>query len=173
MFLKKVLLYIITKSEIGGAQSNVLDLISGFQEDYDVHLATRTKGQLTEYVKAINVPVHLLPNLVRPINLFYDFQAVYECVSLMRRIKPDIVHAHSSKAGLIARVASWICKVPIVFTAHGWGFSPGTLNKRRIIALIAEKLLASLTTKIICVSESNRQLALSFGVGNKNLFIII
>ena len=173
MFSKKVLLYIITQSEIGGAQSNVLDLISGFQEDYDVHLATRTKGQLTEYVKAINVPVHLLPNLVRPINLFYDFQAVYECVSLIRRIKPDIVHAHSSKAGLIARVAGLICKVPVIFTAHGWGFSPGNPLIRGWIALLSEKLAAPLGKKIICVSETNRQLAIQFRVGNQNSLVTI
>ena len=170
---KKVLLYIITQSEIGGAQSNVLDLISGFQEDYDVHLATRVEGQLTEYVKAINVPVHLLPNLARPINLFYDFQAIYECVSLIRRIKPDIVHAHSSKAGLIARVAGLICKVPVVFTAHGWGFSPGNLPLRKWIALFSEKLVAPLGKKIICVSETNRQLAIQLGVGNQNSLVTI
>ena len=173
MFSKKVLLYIITQSELGGAQSNVLDLISGFQEDYDVHLATRTKGQLTEYVKAINVPVHLLPNLVRPINLFYDFQAVYECVSLIRRIKPDIVHAHSSKAGLIARVAGLICKVPVIFTAHGWGFSPGNPLIRGWIALLSEKLAAPLGEKTICVSETNRQLAIQFRVGNQNSLVTI
>jgi len=173
MFSKRVLLYIITRSEIGGAQSNVLDLISGFQEDYDVHLATRIEGQLTEYVKAINVPVHLLPNLVRPINLFYDFQAVYKCVSLIRRIKPDIVHAHSSKAGLIARVAGLICKVPVVFTAHGWGFSPGNPPLRKWIALFSEKLVAPLGKKVICVSESDRQLAIKLGVGTQNSLVSI
>lgn len=173
MSFKKVLLYIITQSELGGAQSNVLDLISGFQKDYDIHLATRVDGSLTEYVKAINVPVHLLPNLVRSINLLCDFRAVKECVSLIHGIKPDIVHAHSSKAGLIARIAGSICKVPVVFTAHGWGFSPGNPPLRKWTALLSEKLVAPLGKKIICVSESDRQLALSLGVGSRNSLVTV
>jgi glycosyltransferase involved in cell wall biosynthesis len=173
MFSKKVLLYIITQSEIGGAQSNVLDLISGFQEDYDVHLATRIEGQLTESVKAINVPVHLLSNLVRPINLLHDYYGIQECISLIGVIKPDIIHAHSSKCGLIARIAGWISGVPVVFTAHGWGFSPGTPLLRRWIAWLSEKLAAPLGKKIVCVSESDRQLAIKFGIGTKNSLVTI
>jgi glycosyltransferase involved in cell wall biosynthesis len=74
---------------------------------------------------------------------------------------------------VVARVAGWICKVPVVFTAHGWGFTPGTPNTRRIIALIAEKILALLTTKLICVSENDRQLALRSGVGHKNSLAVV
>ena len=87
---------------------------------------------MTNCIKAINVPVHLLPNLVRPINLFHDYHGIKECISLIRTIKPDIIHAHSSKAGLIARIAGGICRVPVVFTAHGWGFSPGNRLKMKL-----------------------------------------
>lgn len=173
MALKKVLLYMITQSELGGAQSNVLDLIRGFQKEYNVHLATRIEGPLTESATAISVPVHLLPNLVRSINILHDYYAVKECISLIREIKPDVIHAHSSKAGLIARVAGWMCKVPVVFTAHGWGFSLGNPPIRRWIALLSEKLAAPLGKKIICVSESDRQLALSLGVGNQNSLVTV
>jgi len=170
---KKVLLYIITQSQFGGAQSNVIDLIKGFQYEYDVHLATGIDGVLTQLVAAINVPVHLLPNLIRAINLLHDYIALKECISLIREIKPDLIHAHSSKAGLIARVAGWISKVPVVFTAHGWGFSLGNPYNRRLITLLSEKLAAPLGKKIICVSESERQLALSLGVGSKNSLVTV
>ena len=173
MTCKKVLLYTITQSELGGAQSNVLELIKGFQQDYDIHLATRVEGSLTNCIKAINVPVHLLPNLVRPINLFHDYHGIKECISLIRTIKPDIIHAHSSKAGLIARIAGGICRVPVVFTAHGWGFSPGNPLLRRWIALLSEKLAAPLGKKVICVSESDRQLAIKLGVGTQNSLVTI
>ncbi|MBC1280907.1 glycosyltransferase family 4 protein [Nostoc sp. UCD121] len=163
----------ITQSELGGAQSNIIDLIKGFKQDYDVHLATRVEGPLTESVKAINVPVHLFPNLVRPINLLNDYRAIQECLSLIHVIKPDIVHAHSSKAGLVARLASCKYQVPVVFTAHGWGFSSGNPLIRRWIALLSEKLAAPLAKKIICVSESDRQLALSLGVGNQNSLVTV
>jgi len=173
MVLKKVLLYIVTQSDLGGAQSNVLDLIRGFQQEYDVHLATGNEGPLTESVAVTDISVHLLPNLVRPINLLYDFLVIKKCVSLIQKIKPDIIHAHSSKAGLIARIAGSICKVPVVFTAHGWGFSLGNPPIRRWIALFSEKLAAPLARKIICVSESDRQLALSLGVGSQNSLVTV
>ena len=167
------LLYIITKSDLGGAQANVYDLIANFSKDNEVHLATGDSGPLTENVIELGVTVHILPNLTRNIQLFGDFNAVKKCISLIHQIKPDIIHAHSSKAGVVSRIAGWICKVPVVFTAHGWGFTPGTPNKRRIVALIAEKLLAPLTAKLICVSENDRQLALSLGVGSKNSLVTV
>lgn len=170
---KKVILYIITKPEIGGAQGNVYDLISNFQKDYEVHLLTATHGQLTEKVIALGVKVHIIPNLTRSINLLEDFLAVKQCISLIKIIKPDVIHAHSSKAGVVARLAGVICSIPTVFTAHGWGFTPGTPKLRRAVALIAEKLLAPLATKLICVSHSDRQLALSLGVGSENSLVVV
>lgn len=166
---KRVILYLITKSSLGGAQGNVYDLIENFRADYEVHLAVGTIGPLTEDVSKLGVTVHFISNMTREIDLFKDLLAVKGCISLIHKIKPDIIHTHSSKAGFVGRVAGRICKIPTVFTAHGWGFSSGTRKQRAKIALIAEKLLAPVTAKLICVSESDRQLALNFGVGNQNL----
>ncbi|MEH2458230.1 glycosyltransferase family 4 protein [Nostoc sp.] len=170
---KPVVLYIITKSELGGAQKNVYDLIENFRKDYEIHLATSQLGLLTEFVSDLDVAVHLISNLSRDIKLSSEFIAIKECISLINKIKPDIIHAHSSKAGVIARIAACISKTPVVFTAHGWGFTQGTPPLQRTVALIAEKLLAPLSAKLICVSESGRQQALKFGVGNKNSLQVI
>ncbi|MEH1767108.1 MAG: glycosyltransferase family 4 protein [Nostoc sp.] len=167
------ILYIITKPELGGAQGNVYNFISNFYKNYEVHLAISTKGVLTKNVTDLGVKIHLIPNLIRSINLFNDLLAVKECSSLINKIKPDIIHAHSSKAGVVARIAGWICKVPVVFTAHGWGFTSGTPIKIRIVALLIEKLLAPLAKKLICVSENDRQLALSLGVGNQSSLVTV
>jgi glycosyltransferase involved in cell wall biosynthesis len=166
MNYKPTLLYIITKSNIGGAQGNVLDLIKAFQPNYDVHLAVGVLGPLTDDVSRLAIPVHVVDGLTRNIKIFGDITCIQNLISLLKKIKPSVIHAHSSKAGVIARVAGRICKVPTVFTAHGWGFSPGTPKLRRIVALIAEKLLASISSRIICVSESDRQLALKLGIGS-------
>ncbi|MBW4671707.1 MAG: glycosyltransferase family 4 protein [Cyanomargarita calcarea GSE-NOS-MK-12-04C] len=170
---KLIILYIITKSDLGGAQGNVYDLISNFHKDCEVHLAVGCHGHLTEDVSVLGVPIHIIPSLTRSIKLFGDCNAVKECISLINKIKPDIIHAHSSKAGVIARIAGWITKTPTVFTAHGWGFTPGTPRFRRTIALIAEKRLASLSGKLICVSESDRSLAKNCGVGNDKSLIVV
>jgi glycosyltransferase involved in cell wall biosynthesis len=164
---KPVLLYVITKSDIGGAQGNVLDLIKAFRNSYEVHLAVGIRGPLSEDVEALGVPVHILSRLTRNIKLTGDLACIKDCMALIRRINPVVIHAHSSKAGVVARVAGWRCGVPTVFTAHGWGFSPGTPKLRRFVAFVVERLLSTISTKIICVSESDRQQALKLGVGNR------
>lgn len=169
MSSKPVLLFVITKSDLGGAQANVLDLIRGFSSQYNVHLATGASGPLADDVSLLNIPTHIIHSLTRSINLFKDWYCIKELSQLIRRIKPTLIHAHSSKAGLVARVAGHVCSIPVVFTAHGWGFSPGTPYLRRILALLAEILLAPLSARIICVSESDRQLALNRGVGNSKI----
>jgi glycosyltransferase involved in cell wall biosynthesis len=113
--------------------------------------------------------VHLLPRLVRSINPLADFASVRECLALVRTLRPDLIHAHSSKAGIVGRLAGRITRTPTIFTAHGWGFSPGVPRKRQILALQVERLMAPLAQKIICVSEFDRQLALRHRVGNENV----
>jgi glycosyltransferase involved in cell wall biosynthesis len=170
---KQSLLYVITKSELGGAQASVYDLIYNFHQIYDIHLATGSEGLLTEKASSLGVSVHTIPNLTRDIHLFRDYLAVKECIQLINEIQPNIIHVHSSKAGVVARIAAWISKLPVVFTAHGWGFSPGTPKFRRIVALVAEKLLALFSSKIICVSENDRLLAKKSSVGNQDLLQVV
>jgi glycosyltransferase involved in cell wall biosynthesis len=162
---QNVLLYVITKAEFGGAQQNVYDLIAAFRKSYTVHLATGCQGPLVENVAALGVPVHILPSLTRNIELWGDIKAVTECLTLIKAVKPSLIHAHSSKAGVIARVAGWISQVPVTFTAHGWGFTPGTPQFRRYLALYTERVMAAFSAQIICVSDSDRQLALDANVG--------
>lgn len=170
---KAKILYIITRADLGGAQSHVKELIDGFHQKYEVHLATGKEGWLTEVVRAMGIKVHLLPCLTRSIDILTDFRAVQECTVLIKKIQPDLIHAHSSKAGIIARISGKISKVPTIFTAHGWAFTPRTPIIQRIIALLSEKFAALLATKLICVSNSDRQLPLDHGVGNSQSLITI
>ncbi len=167
------ILYIITRANLGGAQTNVLDLIDGLRMRYDVRLATGEDDVLTARVRALGMPVYLLPRLVRRISPLSDLAAVWECAALIRRIKPGLIHAHSSKAGIIARVAGWLTGVPVVFTAHGWGFSPGAPPLRRAVAWLVERAVAPLSARIICVSENDRRLALRARVGTARVLTVI
>jgi glycosyltransferase involved in cell wall biosynthesis len=171
--MKKVILYMITLPFVGGAQSNVLELIKWFHQEYDVHLATSQEGALTSMAKELGVNIHLLPSLSRSINLIKDVKAIWETVNLISIIKPDLIHLHSSKAGLVGRIAGKICAVPTIFTVHGWGFAPGTPIVRKTIALISEKLTEKLATKLICVAESDRILALRLGIAKEEQLITI
>lgn len=173
MSKKITILYIITQSVLGGAQSYVRDLIEGFYKKYDIHLATGMEGPLTEAVRIMGVNTYIIPSLTRSINPLTDYRAVQETMALIRKIQPDLIHANSSKAGIIGRISGKLCKVPTIFTAHGWGFSSNTPFVRRMIALLSEKLVAFISTRIICVSESDRQLALRYKVGNEQILSTI
>lgn len=167
------ILYLITRPDLGGAQSHVRDLLQGFCEKYEVHLAIGKEGALTEAVKTLPIKIHLLPSLARPINPLKDLQAVNQCQQLLKQLQPDLIHAHSSKAGIVARIAGVIYNIPTIFTAHGWGFSHGTPVVRRQIALITEKIGAKLGDRVICVSESDRNLALNLGIGTPEELVTI
>lgn len=167
------ILYLITKAELGGAQSHVADLVQGFAATNEIHLATGDEGPLTELARAAGAQVHVLPRLQRSVNPVVDLGVVRECAALIRRVKPHLVHAHSSKAGVVARLAGRRTGVPIIFTAHGWGFSPGAPPARRALALAVEAAIAPLSARIICVSESDRQLALRRGVGTARSLVTI
>jgi glycosyltransferase involved in cell wall biosynthesis len=170
---RKTILYVITKSELGGAQAHVYDLMRSLHQDYAVHLAVGAPGVLTEKAIELGVKVHIIDNLKRSINPASDLRSIQQCVAIIKLVKPDLVHCHSSKAGVVARLAAWRCRVPVIFTAHGWGFDPRSPRLQRNIALGVEKALAPISTKIICVSESDRQLAISLKVTSPELAVTI
>jgi glycosyltransferase involved in cell wall biosynthesis len=170
---RKTILYVITKSELGGAQGHVYDLIKSLNRDYEIHLAVGALGVLTEKVSDLGVKVHIISSLKRKINPSSDVRSIQQCVAIIKLVKPDLIHCHSSKAGVVARIAAWICRTPVIFTAHGWGFDPRSPQLQRNIALWVEKSLAPISTKIICVSESDRQLAISLKVTSPNLVVTI
>jgi glycosyltransferase involved in cell wall biosynthesis len=170
---KPVLIYIITKSELGGAQRHVYDLIHSLHTTYEIHLVVGATGWLVDMCIPLGIYCHHLPLLNRNINLLKDVLALKEFVGLVNKIKPDLIHAHSGKPGVIARLAGTICRVPVIFTAHGWGFSPNSPTIIRKIAFVVEKLLAPLAAKIICVCESDRQLAIKSKVVTKDRLVTI
>jgi glycosyltransferase involved in cell wall biosynthesis len=168
-----VLVYTITKAELGGAQRHVHDLIESLHHEYEIHLIVGSLGWLADKCKELGVSVHHLPTLTRSINMLLDILAVKEFINLIRQIKPDIIHAHSGKPGLIARLAGAICKTPVIFTAHGWGFDPNAPKLRSNAAFVVEKLLTPLAAKIICVCESDRQLAIKLKVVDSDKVVTI
>ena len=154
------ILYVITLAEIGGSQMHVLDLLRGFRHAYELTLATGENGFLTEEAERLGVPVHVLPDLVHPLRPYHDAKAVAQAIGLIRKVRPDLVHCHTSKAGIVGRIAARMCGVPAVFTAHSWSFSEESSSIRKWISIPAERAAGRWTQKIIAVSESNKTLAL-------------
>ena len=154
------LLLLITLAETGGAQTYVSLLLPALTKQFEVIVAAHGQGPLRVAAQASGARFVELEHLRRGINPFRDALGLVELVRLCRRERPEILHANSSKAGVLGRIAGALARVPIrVFTVHGWAFAayrglPGRLY------LWADRLVRPLTTLVICVAENERELGL-------------
>src|SRR5256885_840610 len=91
-----------------------------------------------------------------------DFRTYRRLVRLLRELKPDVVHTHSSKAGIIGRWAADRAKVPaIVHTIHGLAFTASTSRAVNSVYPALERRTAPITTRIVCVAGAMREQALA------------
>ena len=150
------LLIVITLAETGGAQQYVAQLLPALPERFDVVVAAHGTGPLREAAKNAGVRFVPLRHVRRSVNPIRDALGLVELIRLCRRERPHIVHANSSKAGILARLAAVAARVPIrIFTVHGWAFRAHAGLASRLY-LWADRLVSPLTTLTICVSASER-----------------
>lgn len=156
------ILFIITRSDVmGGASVHLLDLAAGLQaKNYQVHILVGGTGILQQRAAAFNLSISSVPSLIRQVHPLKDIKAYFELKQAISTFKPDLVHLHSSKAGLLGRLACKANGVPCVFTAHGWAFTEGVSAKRRWLYRVLERLAAPFAAKIIAVSDYDKTLAL-------------
>lgn len=164
---KKTILYLVTQSELGGAQKYVLDLARAMRNDYNVVVGLGEQGErgwLADRLSEEKIEYHYLSNLKRPINLYRDIMAFWDVAQLISQVKPDILHLNSSKASVIGSYATKLVskkrKPKIVYTAHGWVFKEPLSAKKRKLYYRAEKFSADCKDKIICISEFDRRVAI-------------
>jgi glycosyltransferase involved in cell wall biosynthesis len=160
---KPGLLILITLAEAGGAQTSVSLLLPGLTGEFDVTVAAQGSGPLRDAARAAGVSFVQLEHMRRAISPWQDALALIELVRLCRRLRPEIVHAHSSKAGALGRLAAALARVPVrVFTVHGWSFAAyGGLPGR--LYLWVERRLRRLTTAVVCVAEASRDVGIAAG----------
>jgi glycosyltransferase involved in cell wall biosynthesis len=159
-------LFLVTRAERGGAQAHVLDLVIGMRGRFEAEVATGEEGFLTEACRARGISVHVVPYLEREIKPFKDVRAVRELLKLMRRTQPDLVHAHTFKAGFLGRLAAKRLKIPCVYTVHMWPFGPAVPLSWRIAAPICERMAARWCDRIISVSELGVDIAAEHSICN-------
>lgn len=167
--------YVITRSDvIGGAAVHLLDLAEGVrQAGHEVTVLAGGQGALALQAQARGIPYVPLVHLYRNLNPLRDVLGYLELKRVLRGIAPDLVHLHSSKAGVLGRLAAQRLALPVLFTAHGWAFTEGVALPLRLFYLGIEKLLASLADRIVTVSDYDRQLALRLKVATADRMITI
>lgn len=168
------ILFVITKSNWGGAQRYVFDLATSLpKKDFDVKVAFGQEGLLAIKLQANRIPTFLLKSMGRDISLFADIKSFFELLELFRRERPDVVHLNSSKAGGVGALAARVAGVPqIIFTAHGWPFwEPRSFISRALIYFFSW-LTALLAHKIIVVSKYDLNVARKMPFIARKTFLI-
>jgi glycosyltransferase involved in cell wall biosynthesis len=167
------LVYVVTLAEVGGAQSYVRDLLTATREDYEVTVAAYGDGPLRTAAAELGIPFVPLQHVRRAVSPVQDPLGLLELVRLFRRLRPDIVHLNSSKAGVLGRIAAVIARVPVrIFTAHGWAFK-ATSGLGASLFLWADRAVRPLTTTIVCVSQTELRAGLAARVCTAERTIVI
>lgn len=156
--------YLITKSEIGGAQVHVSQLMKYFTfKGNKVAIMSYPGGWLEKESKKLGVrfyPNQYFSNIPDPIKIF---KAMKEVRKAVKDFEPDLISYHSTAAGFLGRLIIRN-KIPTIFTAHGWAFTEGTPFFRRQLTILIEKIAGKFCSKIICVSDFDKKLALKYRI---------
>ncbi len=168
-------LHVLTLSSWGGAPQVVFEA-TRFLDDrrFAVSVACGM-GDGWERMRESGATVFPLRSLKRGISPLNDLRALLALYLLVRRGNYDIVHCHSSKGGLLGRIAARLAGVKrIYFTAHGWGcYNQQEYGWAKRIMKVCERIGARCSDKVICVSESAKRDAIGWGIAEPDKFIVI
>lgn len=170
------LLYVITKLELGGAQKQLLSLIRNLdKERFNILLFTAQEGLLVQEASSMEgLTLNRSRYLERPINPLKDLLALIEIYLFIKRNKIDIVHTHSSKAGILGRLAAKLAKAKVILhTVHGWSFNIRQPNLKRYFFIWLERITAGFTDKLIVVSRHDKDTGLNNRIGTPNQYAVI
>ncbi len=168
--------HIITRLIVGGAQENTLLTCQGLHErGWRVTLITGPdagpEGQLLDEARRTGYEVIVLPSLRRAINPLADRRAWKELSGLLRQMRPDIVHTHSSKAGIIGRFAARTAGVPIiVHTIHGMSFNRTQGWMEQAAFKFLERQAARFTDRVITVADAMIEQSVEAGIAARDKF---
>lgn len=178
---KTRVLYIITKSVWAGAGKYVYDLATGLPKDqFEVFVAAGGRDTLAQKIIKAGIPYFEIKHFQRDISIFKEILAYFEILWLLLKIRPDIIHVNSSKAGVLAGIAAWDYKLltfdfklKTIFTAHGWAFHESRPRWQIWLIRLATKITCFYYSRIICVSEYDYQSALKNKIAPKKKLAVI
>jgi glycosyltransferase involved in cell wall biosynthesis len=160
--------HVITRLIVGGAQENTLATVVGLRRipGLEVHFISGPTTGPEGSLEAEAQPLTVAPELVRPIHPIKDWLALHKLEKILREQKPDVVHTHSSKAGILGRLAARRAGIPIiVHTIHGPSFGSFQNAAANFIFRAAEKYAARVTTHFIVVADAMKEQHLAAGIG--------
>ncbi|SHK42330.1 glycosyltransferase [Epilithonimonas mollis] len=158
------ILHVITRSDLGGAQSVVIALANAMCKDHDVTVAAGENGPMWNALDP-QVRQEKILDIIRPVSLFKDMKASFRLRKLYQSINPDVIHLHSSKIGILGRLV--FPKSKTIYSVHG--FDSIRLSYRKFLPL--EKLLQKRCRTIVLASDYDKQNMIKEGI-TANLQIV-
>ncbi|KFC86790.1 glycosyltransferase [Hafnia alvei] len=162
----KNLVFVITKSEIGGAQTWVYELTKLLSEQYNIYLITSSEGWLTD--KYPNNNVSIIPSLAK----MSGFTSIYHISRELRRFRADIVISSSANAGIFSRLSKLFYKHKHIYVSHGWSCIYNSGKFKKVLCMI-ERGLSMLADKVLCVSDGDLEKARSIIRIDKKKLVVI
>jgi len=173
--MKTKVFHVITKLELGGAQKVTLMTLERLPHDnYELGLVTGPEGLLVDWANQIpGLQRVWMPSLIREVRPLKDLSAFVSLVRLFRRERPQVVHTHSSKAGILGRWAARLAGVPFIFhTAHGFGFHDFQRPAVKRFYVWLERVTSKITTRLVVVSLANAEKGEKHGVLKRGDWIL-
>ncbi len=178
--------HVITRLIVGGAQENTIASVLGLRRKpgLEVHLISGPtygpEGSLEFRLQAAGASeppkggtpnLTIIPELIRPVHPLKDFIALRKLENIFREQKPDIVHTHSGKAGILGRLAAARAGVPVILhTIHGPSFGDFQNGLSNLIFRAAERRAAKITTHFVTVADAMRDQYLTAGIGRRDQY---
>jgi glycosyltransferase involved in cell wall biosynthesis len=164
--------HVITRLIVGGAQENTVASVLGLHRKPDIKVdlisgpTTGAEGSLeSKFAEAPEI-LSIVPELVRPVHPLKDLLALRKLEKIFREQKPEIVHTHSGKAGILGRLAARRAGVPVIIhTIHGPSFGPFQNGLSNFIFTAAERRAARATDHFIVVADAMTAQYLAAGIG--------
>ncbi|THJ24582.1 MAG: glycosyltransferase [Nitrospira sp. CG24E] len=180
-------IHVITRLDYGGSARNTMLtalshdrtqfeplVVAGCPGRWDAQGGQAATEENCRQLEKAAVRWMLLPSLTREVHPIKDARALWQLIRLFRQEQPALVHTHTSKAGVVGRVAAWWAGVPvIVHTPHGHVFYGHFGPLRSWLFLQVERVLSAITHRLIALTEAERQDHLDRSVGNPGRFAVV
>ncbi len=177
----------ITRLDHGGSAQNTMLTVLGHDRArfdplvvageagrWDAQGGAKATEENCRRLREGGVRCDVVPTLTREVNPMKDLRTLWWLLRFLRRERPVIVHTHTSKAGILGRLAAWLTGVPVVVhTPHGHVYYGHFGQVLSWLFLQTERLLARWTSQMIALTESERDEHLTRGVGRANHFAVV
>ncbi len=173
--VKLNILYLITSSDVGGAQKHLLSLVDYFvSKKHQVRVAASPGEPLNSSLKKLGIMPVVLKYLQKSIDPLKDLLTFYDISKLLIENNFHIIHCHSTKAGILGRMAAFFAGVPVkIFTAHGFVFHDGMNPVKKYLCILAEKIGGFFSDAIITVSRADYMKARKYKIIPENRLRLI